>query len=106
MRGLVLGGLFGVTMAGGTALADQFHYNNVLVGTRSVGMGGAFGAVSDDASGVYYNPAAPWDIPEAEAELRWVTSGANKRFADGAIAGGVVVLGGCGYWLRHRMRTS
>lgn len=37
--------------------ADQFHYNNVLVGTRSVGMGGAFGAVADDASGVYYNPA-------------------------------------------------
>src|SRR5262245_33141833 len=57
MRGLVLGGLFGVTMAAGSAMADQFHYNNVLVGTRSVGMGGAFGAVADDASGVYYNPA-------------------------------------------------
>src|SRR5688500_11173733 len=54
---LVLGSLFGVALSGGTALADQFHYNNVLVGTRSVGMGGAFGAVSDDASGVYYNPA-------------------------------------------------
>ncbi len=38
-------------------LADQFHYSNVLVGARSVGMGGAFGAVADDASGVYYNPA-------------------------------------------------
>jgi len=39
------------------AVADQFHYNNVVVGTRAVGMGGAFGAVADDASGVYYNPA-------------------------------------------------
>ena len=40
-----------------TATADQFHYNNVPVGTRAVGMGGAFGGVADDASGVYYNPA-------------------------------------------------
>lgn len=40
-----------------TALADQFHYNNILIGTRAVGLGGAFGAVADDASGVFYNPA-------------------------------------------------
>lgn len=39
------------------ANADQFHYNNVPVGTRAVGMGGAFGGVADDASGVFYNPA-------------------------------------------------
>jgi long-chain fatty acid transport protein len=38
------------------ALADQFHYSNVLVGTRAVGMGGAFGGIADDASGIYYNP--------------------------------------------------
>jgi long-subunit fatty acid transport protein len=37
--------------------ADQFHYNNVLMGDRAAGLGGAFGAVSDDASGVHYNPA-------------------------------------------------
>lgn len=47
----------GALLMGSVARADQFHYNNVLVGTRSVGMGGAFGAVADDASGVYYNPA-------------------------------------------------
>ena len=39
------------------AVADQFHYNNVLVGDRASGMGGAFCAVADDASGVVYNPA-------------------------------------------------
>lgn len=44
-------------MASGAALADQYHYNNVLVGTRAVGMGGAFGGIADDASGLYYNPA-------------------------------------------------
>lgn len=39
------------------AWADQFHYNNVLMGDRASGLGGAFGAVADDASGVHYNPA-------------------------------------------------
>lgn len=39
------------------ALADIYHYNNVLVGERAIGIGGAYTAVADDASGVYYNPA-------------------------------------------------
>lgn len=54
------GGLLMVGMvvgSGSIVKADQFHYNNVIVGTRAVGMGGAFTGVSDDASGVYYNPA-------------------------------------------------
>lgn len=37
--------------------ADQFHYNNFIMGDRAVGMGGAYAGVSDDASGVIYNPA-------------------------------------------------
>ncbi|MEZ4742054.1 MAG: hypothetical protein R3B45_06365 [Bdellovibrionota bacterium] len=37
-------------------LADQFHYRNLIIGDRAIGLGGAFGAVSDDASGVFYNP--------------------------------------------------
>lgn len=37
--------------------ADQFHYNNVIVGDRAMGLGGAYTAIADDASGVYYNPA-------------------------------------------------
>ncbi|MFK7872696.1 MAG: hypothetical protein AB8C84_05920 [Oligoflexales bacterium] len=39
------------------ALADQYHYSNVLIGDRAIGLGGAFVGVSDDASGVFYNPA-------------------------------------------------
>ncbi len=38
-------------------LADLLHYNNVLVGERAQGLGGAYCAVADDASGVIYNPA-------------------------------------------------
>lgn len=38
-------------------LADDYHYNNTLIGDRAAGMGGAYIAVSDDPSGMYYNPA-------------------------------------------------
>jgi long-subunit fatty acid transport protein len=37
--------------------ADDFHYNNILIGDRASGMGGAYTAISDDASGMFYNPA-------------------------------------------------
>ncbi|MFT5505218.1 MAG: long-subunit fatty acid transport protein [Gammaproteobacteria bacterium] len=37
--------------------ADQLHYNNILIGNRAAGLGGAYSAISDDASGLYYNPA-------------------------------------------------
>ncbi|MEY3902737.1 MAG: hypothetical protein RL189_2043 [Pseudomonadota bacterium] len=39
------------------AQADLFHYSNLLIGQRAIGLGGAFTALSDDTSGLYYNPA-------------------------------------------------
>ena len=41
----------------GSSFADEFHYNNFLIGDRASGMGGAYTAVSDDPTGLYYNPA-------------------------------------------------
>lgn len=41
----------------GISSADENHYNNFLIGDRASGMGGAYAAVSDDVSGLYYNPA-------------------------------------------------
>jgi long-chain fatty acid transport protein len=41
----------------GSAIADEFHYTNLPIGDRASGMGGAYTAVSDDATGLYYNPA-------------------------------------------------
>jgi long-chain fatty acid transport protein len=38
------------------ASADLFHYSNLLIGQRALGLGGAFTALSDDTSGLYYNP--------------------------------------------------
>ncbi len=43
---------FGVTLHG-----DEYHYKNVLVGDRAATLGGAYVAISDDASGSFYNPA-------------------------------------------------
>ncbi|MBM2839381.1 MAG: hypothetical protein HW415_2006, partial [Deltaproteobacteria bacterium] len=40
-----------------TAFADEYHYNNILIGDRAAGMAGAYTAISDDPSGLYYNPA-------------------------------------------------
>jgi long-chain fatty acid transport protein len=40
-----------------SAYADEFHYNNILIGDRAAGMAGAYTAISDDPSGLYYNPA-------------------------------------------------
>lgn len=37
--------------------ADIFHYNNMILGDRAIGLGGAYAGVSDDASGIIYNPA-------------------------------------------------
>lgn len=37
--------------------ASWFNYNSFLIGERAAGMGGAYTAISDDPSGIYYNPA-------------------------------------------------
>lgn len=49
--------LLGISIYSFLANADQFHYSNILKGDRAMGLGGAFCAVSDDASGIVYNPA-------------------------------------------------
>ena len=38
-------------------LADELHYNDILIGDRASGLAGAYTAISDDASGLFYNPA-------------------------------------------------
>lgn len=48
--------LVGLT-ASHLGLADEYHYRDVPIGERAAGLGGAFTAVSDDPSGIYYNPA-------------------------------------------------
>jgi len=51
-RPLLLIALFGFSTQ-----ADEYHHKNLLVGTKAIGLGGAFTAISDDLSAVFYNPA-------------------------------------------------
>lgn len=46
-----------LTLLSAISFADDYHYVNSLVGVRAAGLGGAYTAISDDASGMYYNPA-------------------------------------------------
>lgn len=51
------------------ARADDNHYQNYLLGDRAAGLGGAFSAISDDASGAYYNPAGLAEAPHSSVSL-------------------------------------
>lgn len=60
--------------------ADIYHYNNVLIGDRAAGMGGAYSAISDDPSGLYYNPAG---IAHADgASLNGSVNAYSSTFAE------------------------
>ena len=39
------------------AMADENHYDELLIGDRATGMAGAYAAIADDTAGLYYNPA-------------------------------------------------
>lgn len=56
-RNLQVAVIFTLSTIATASGADEFHYNNILIGDRASGMGGAYTAVSDDPGGMYYNPA-------------------------------------------------
>ncbi|MEO0815174.1 MAG: UPF0164 family protein, partial [Myxococcota bacterium] len=51
------------------AHADDTHYQDFVVGGRAVGLGGAFTALADDPSGVFYNPAGIADVEETNLQV-------------------------------------
>lgn len=59
----------GILWAARPAHADDTHYQDYIVGGRAIGMGGAFAAISDDPSGLYYNPAGIADVHRANVQL-------------------------------------
>ncbi|MCA1828247.1 MAG: thiamine phosphate synthase [Myxococcales bacterium] len=50
-----------VVLGAGAARADDSRYQDFPVGSRATALGGAFVALSDDPSGLYYNPAGICD---------------------------------------------
>ncbi len=51
------------------ARADDAHYQDFLVGARAIGLGGAFAAIANDPSGLYYNPAGIVDASRTNLQL-------------------------------------
>lgn len=49
------------------APAAAAGFNDILPGARAMGMGHAFGAVADDAYGMFYNPAGAANTPYTQA---------------------------------------
>lgn len=79
--------ILGCLLNAATALSDEFHYNNMIIGERAAGMGGAFTALADDTSGMYYNPAGI-----VHAQTKSLSASVNAYYSlskeyRGAIAG-------------------
>lgn len=64
-----------LTAAGPLWAGSDSHYQDTLIGERAAGMGGAFTAISDEATGAFYNPAG---IARARADLIQVSMSAFR----------------------------
>ncbi|MGY3805191.1 OmpP1/FadL family transporter [Pigmentibacter ruber] len=54
------------------SMADWQHHNSFLIGERAAGMGGAYTAISNDPSGIYYNPGGVAFTKNTEISLSTV----------------------------------
>ncbi|MEO1267973.1 MAG: UPF0164 family protein [Myxococcota bacterium] len=81
----VLGAVLTVQSGVGWCQAQRANYDGVLIGERATGLGGAFTAVADDASALYYNPAGLVQIPRSGLSLSANTYGYRRTVARGAL---------------------
>lgn len=51
------------------AYGDDTHYQDFLVGGRSLGLGGAYVSLAADPSGVYFNPAGLADVKQSSLQV-------------------------------------
>lgn len=80
---LIIASLFYALISYAPAAADEYHYKNILIGERPAGLAGAYVAISDDPSGLYYNPAgvvyATGKKVSASANAYYTTSKSYKN---------------------------
>lgn len=61
------------------AFADSYHNINTLVGEKAAGIGGAYTAISDDPSGMFYNPAGIAFAPDNFVSISANTYGESEK---------------------------
>lgn len=79
---------------------------NEFVGAKATGMGGAFVAIADDLSALYYNPAGLGQVKRSEIYLCSSSYSAIKRFRRLVIGIGIGPLVSYQYDGTYRDRTS
>lgn len=65
--------------------ADIFHYNNILSGDRAANLGGTYAGISDDSSGVIYNPGGLGFAASSSLSASVNTFSVNKYTYQGVI---------------------
>lgn len=87
---------FATAPAAAQSIFDRFEFSFSNPGARSLGFGGAFAALADDATAAYANPAGLVQLtkPEVSLELRLRRSAGAEREASGSAGGsfGAVVV--------------
>ena len=68
--------------------ADEYHYVNLLNGSKAAGLGGAYTAVADDLTAMLYNPAglsiSSVNSTASMNVLSWEQTEFNQVFSDGS----------------------
>ncbi|HYS07194.1 MAG TPA: thiamine phosphate synthase [Myxococcales bacterium] len=69
-----------------SASADDARYQDYPIGTRAMALGGAFVALSDDPSGLYYNPAGICDTRRLNVSVSASLYGLERQSTTGKIS--------------------
>lgn len=85
MKKIVLAAM--LCLSSSNLLADDYHYREALIGERAAGLGGAYIAVADDPSGIWYNPAGIMFSFENYFSLSANVYNVTKEVFKGTIAG-------------------
>jgi hypothetical protein len=81
---LLLAGCLGWLWPGRAEAGSDTHYQDLIVGERAAGMGGAFVALASDATGAYYNPAGI--VTEGSTLLQLSMSAVKQRWKSTELA--------------------
>ena len=58
-----------ICLFAGPLKADEGRYQDYVFGARAISLGGAFTAISNDASGIFYNPAGLVDVSRSNLSI-------------------------------------